>query len=100
MNQSRKVNELLNDVEELLAHLGDKHSSDVVELRNRVKTALDSTKRTWTARASDASDNVRWWASSLDSYIVSYPRLAFASGILVAGTLGFLAGTMRTNNDS
>lgn len=92
MKNVQKINELLGNVEELLAELGDEQSPEFHELRVRIEDAIVSTKRAIKAQGDSAVARIGHYASSLDAFINGYPRLAFATGALVSGFVGYWAG--------
>jgi ElaB/YqjD/DUF883 family membrane-anchored ribosome-binding protein len=90
MNQSRHLNELINDVEELLAELSDEHSPQIDELRDRIKDAIGSVR--------PAAARVRRYAGAVDDYITGYPRLGFLTGLLIGGLIIHVASHIRSEN--
>jgi ElaB/YqjD/DUF883 family membrane-anchored ribosome-binding protein len=90
MTDSRAVNELIQDVEELLATLGDAPSAHIQELKDRVRDAIDAL----TEHRDGVTRRLRRYASSLDRYITGYPRLGFATGVAVGGVIVYLAGLL------
>jgi ElaB/YqjD/DUF883 family membrane-anchored ribosome-binding protein len=90
MNQSRHLNELISDVEELLAELGDEHGPQIDELRNRIKDTIGSVR--------PAVARVRRYAGAVDDYITGYPRLGFLTGLLIGGMIVYVAGNIRPKN--
>jgi ElaB/YqjD/DUF883 family membrane-anchored ribosome-binding protein len=90
MNQSRHLNELINDVEELLAELSDEHSPQIDELRNRIKDTIGSIK--------PAVARIRRYAGAVDDYITGYPRLGFLTGLLLGGSIIHVAAHIRSKN--
>jgi ElaB/YqjD/DUF883 family membrane-anchored ribosome-binding protein len=90
MNRSRDLNELINDVEELLAELSDEHSPQIEELRNRIKDTIGSLR--------PAVARVRRYAGAVDDYITGYPRLAFLTGLLLGGVMVHVAAHTRSKN--
>jgi ElaB/YqjD/DUF883 family membrane-anchored ribosome-binding protein len=92
MKSIRSLRSLVTDVEELLAELQDDRGPEVRELRDRVEESLGAAKRAIGQQSGNASARVRRYASSVDHYINDYPRLAFLSGALIFGTIGYLAG--------
>jgi len=87
MKQSRHLNELINDVEELLAELSDEHSPQIDELRNRIKDTIGSVR--------PAVARVRRYAGAVDDYITGYPRLGFLTGLLIGGMIIHVASHIR-----
>jgi ElaB/YqjD/DUF883 family membrane-anchored ribosome-binding protein len=90
MNQSRHLNELINDVEELLAELSDEHTPQIDELRRRIKDAIGSVKPT--------GARVRRLAGALDDYVTGYPRLGFLTGLLVGGIIVHVAAHLGSKD--
>jgi ElaB/YqjD/DUF883 family membrane-anchored ribosome-binding protein len=92
MKSARTFSKLANDVEELLDELKDEHGPEVQELRMRVEDALDAAKRAVDRESNHTAARIRRYASSVDGYINDYPRLAFLSGAVIFGAIGYLAG--------
>ena len=92
MKSQHRLNELVNDVEELLAELKDEHGSEITELRGQVEAAVASVLRVLKRQGSSATARLGQYARAADGYINDYPRLAFATGALVAGGIGYLVG--------
>jgi ElaB/YqjD/DUF883 family membrane-anchored ribosome-binding protein len=102
MKRTRRLTNLIDDVEELLGELSNETNPQVQELRRRVEEAIIATKRALaqqgssaTARIGQYASSVGQYASSVDGYISDYPRLAFVTGALIFGTVGYLTGVMR-----
>jgi ElaB/YqjD/DUF883 family membrane-anchored ribosome-binding protein len=100
MKRAKSFKSLVADVEELLAELKDNQGPEVQELRDRVEESIDAAKRAIGEQGSNASARVRRYAASVDHYINGYPRLAFLSGALIFGVVGYWAGTMGRGRDS
>jgi ElaB/YqjD/DUF883 family membrane-anchored ribosome-binding protein len=92
MKSEKTFTKLANDVEELLGELKDEHGSEVQELRDRVADALDAARRAVDRQNNRPGARIRRYASSVDGYINDFPRLAFVSGAVIFGTIGYLAG--------
>jgi ElaB/YqjD/DUF883 family membrane-anchored ribosome-binding protein len=90
MNQSRRLSDLINDVEELLAELSDEHGPQIDELRNRITDTIGSVR--------PAVARVRRYAGAVDDYITGYPRLGFLTGLLIGGVIVYVAAHIRSNN--
>jgi ElaB/YqjD/DUF883 family membrane-anchored ribosome-binding protein len=90
-----KLDQLIDDSEELLTRLADAHNPDIQLLRDRVDEAIGNTRRTL-ARHSDASSaGLKELVRSIDDYVHDYPWLALATGVLVASTVAYIAGSMQ-----
>jgi ElaB/YqjD/DUF883 family membrane-anchored ribosome-binding protein len=92
MKRLESFTKLANEVEELLGELKDAHGPEVQELRDRVEDALIAAKRAIRRQSNKASARIAQYARSVDEYINEYPRLAFITGALIFGTIGYLAG--------
>jgi ElaB/YqjD/DUF883 family membrane-anchored ribosome-binding protein len=90
MKDSKELDSLIQDVEELIATLGNGQSPEVRELRSRVQDALDSLE----AQRHSATRRIRRYAASVDRYITGYPRLGFATGVIVGGMIVYVAGLL------
>jgi ElaB/YqjD/DUF883 family membrane-anchored ribosome-binding protein len=88
MKDSKQLDSLIRDVEELIVTLGDDQSSEVRELRQRVQDAVDSLE----GKRKSATRRIRRYAASVDRYITGYPRLGFATGVIVGGLFVYMAG--------
>ncbi len=88
MQDSKQLDSLVRDVEELIATLADDPSPQVRELKRRVQDAVDSLE----VQRKSASRRIRRYAASVDRYITGFPRLGFATGVVVGGVIVYLAG--------
>ena len=98
MNNSRKFEQLVNEVEELLARLDDEHSPQLDKLRAHVEATMSEAKSALTRQGKSRAAQVRHYAGIADDYITGYPRTAFASGILIGAALGFLIASVRSSD--
>ncbi|MDP9011957.1 MAG: hypothetical protein M3O41_04725 [Pseudomonadota bacterium] len=94
METAGKLDELIDGAEELLTKLADADNPEIQKLRNRVDHAIDDTRRALAQRGDEASIQLRDIANTIDDYIRDYPWLAVATGVLVAGAFGFIAGSI------
>jgi|SRR5665213_3359991 len=92
MKRIKSLANLVNDVEELLAELQDEHTPEVQELRDRVEDSIGAARRAVRHERKSVTARVGHYAKSADRYINDYPRLAFLSGALIFGAIGYLAG--------
>lgn len=90
MKDSKQLDELIQDVEELVTSLGDDQSPEVRELKRHVQDAIDSLE----AQRKSATRRIRRYAASVDRYITGYPRLGFATGVIVGGLIVYTAGLL------
>jgi ElaB/YqjD/DUF883 family membrane-anchored ribosome-binding protein len=88
MKDSKQLDSLIQDVEELIATLADEQSPQVRELKRRVQDAVDSLE----AQRRSATRRIRRYAASVDRYITGYPRLGFATGVVVGGLIVYATG--------
>jgi ElaB/YqjD/DUF883 family membrane-anchored ribosome-binding protein len=98
LNTPRKFQQLIDDVEELLARMDDEHGPRLDELRDRVEATISQAKVALTKRSDAATSQVRHYAGIADHYITGYPRAAFASGILLGAAIGFLLASARSSD--
>jgi ElaB/YqjD/DUF883 family membrane-anchored ribosome-binding protein len=98
LNNSRNFQQLVTDVEELLASLDDEHSPRFHELRDRVEATISQAKGSLRKHGNATASKLRGYAGTADDYITGYPRTAFASGILIGGLLGFLIASARSSD--
>ena len=99
MKPVKSLKSLMNDVEELLSELQDNQGPEVQALRDRVEDSIDAARRAIGQQSGNASARVRHYAATVDHYINDYPRLAFLSGAIIFGAIGYLAGTMGRSRD-
>ncbi len=97
MKRANTLTSLVNDVEGLLAELQDEHAPEVQELRDRVENSIAAAKRAIRQQQKGVTARVGQYAKSADQYINDYPRLAFLSGALVFGIIGYMAGAAARN---
>ena len=88
-----KLEQLIDDSEELLTKLADAHDPDIQKLRDRVDQAISDARRSFERQGADASDQLRDWANDIDGYVRDNPWLAVTTGVVVAAAVAFLAGT-------
>jgi ElaB/YqjD/DUF883 family membrane-anchored ribosome-binding protein len=94
MKESKQLDSLIQDVEELIDTLADDQSPHVQELKARVQDAIDSLE----ARRKSAARRIRRYAASVDRYITGYPRLGFVTGVVVGGLIVYMAGLFSSND--
>jgi ElaB/YqjD/DUF883 family membrane-anchored ribosome-binding protein len=94
MQRERRLRNLMNDVEELLNELSAEANPDIQELR-RIGDAIGDTKRAIAEQGQNATARIGQYASSVNGYITDYPRLAFITGAVIFGSIGYLTGMAR-----
>lgn len=93
MDKSNKLDQLIDDAEELLTKLADARDPTVQTLRDRVDHAIGDARRAMAQQSDEAGVGLRDIATTIDDYIRNYPWLGLTTCVLVAGTVAFLAGT-------
>lgn len=92
MNKSEKLDELVTELEELLARLPDSSDPGIAALRERVdNTILD----TWTAVTRDraeAAASAEELIDTLNGYIHAHPWLTMAVTAVLSISASFLVG--------
>jgi ElaB/YqjD/DUF883 family membrane-anchored ribosome-binding protein len=97
MDKLERLDELIDGAEELLTQLADAHDPNIQRLRDRVDHAIADATRTLSRQDEDASMRLRDIATAVDEYVRDYPWLAVLTGVLVAGTVAFIAGAAVGN---
>jgi ElaB/YqjD/DUF883 family membrane-anchored ribosome-binding protein len=92
MNREQTLRCLVNNVEELLAQLQHEHAPEVRQLRDRVEDSIEAARRAIRQQHRSVISRVGHYAKSADQYVNNYPRLAFLSGAVTFGMIGYLAG--------
>lgn len=92
MDKYRKLDALIEGAEELLMKLGEAPEPQVQKLRDRVDHAIVDARSAIARESAGSRVGVRDVLRTLDDYIRGYPWLAFATGVLVAGSIGYIAG--------
>ena len=100
MKPSHRINQLVNDVEELLAELSEEHGPEIEELRARVEETVADTKKTLGYKTRSAAAKARRYARAVDDYITGYPRIGFLTGVAVGGALVYIANRLTPKKDA
>ncbi len=93
MDRASRLDELIDGAEELLTNLTDAHDPEIQKLRDRVDEAILEARRAIATPNDELSVKLRDIAHTVDDYVRDYPWLAVATGVLVAGTIAFIAGS-------
>ena len=91
MDSARKLNELLEQTDKLLAKLSDECGPEIDELRGKLDRSMSQTREALKNDPPPEHVKVRHVAASLNDYVRNYPWLALATGVLVASTIGILS---------
>jgi len=94
MHKLDRLDELIDGAEELLIQLADAHDPNIQRLRDRVDHAIADATRTLSRQDDEASLRLREIANTIDDFVRDYPWLAVLSGIVVAGTVAYIAGAV------
>jgi ElaB/YqjD/DUF883 family membrane-anchored ribosome-binding protein len=92
VEKSQKLDQLIDDSEELLIKLADAHNPEIQILRDRVDHAINDARRAIERESEDASIRLRDIAVTIDNYVHDYPWLALATGVMIAGSIAFITG--------
>lgn len=93
MERAQQLDALIDGAEELLTKLADAHNPQIQRLRDRVDHAIGDARRAIERESVSSSIQLRDIANTLNDYVRDYPWLAVLTGIFVAGTIGFIAGS-------
>jgi ElaB/YqjD/DUF883 family membrane-anchored ribosome-binding protein len=91
MESTRKLNELFDQTEKLLAKLSNEGAPEIQELRQRLGRSMSKTRDALKSKPPRGNVKVRDVAASFNDYVQKYPWMALATGVLVASTIGILA---------
>ena len=91
MIKDLQLDQLIDGAEELLTKLADAHDPQIQRLRDRVDGAINDARKAF-AQGGEVGVQVRDLANAVDDYVRDHPWLALGTGVLVAGTVAFLAG--------
>ena len=92
MGKLDQLYQLIDGAEELLTQLADAHDPRIQRLRDRVDQAVADASRALSRESDDASVRLRDIAGTVDDCVRDYPWLALLAGVLVAGTVAYIAG--------
>ena len=93
MQRAQQLDALIDGAEELLTKLADAHNPQIQRLRDRVDHAIADARRSMERESDSSSIQLRDIATTVDDYVRDYPWLAVVTGIFLAGTVGFIAGS-------
>ena len=88
---SVEIKNLVADVEDLMARIGDLKDADVVRVRNKVQRAVDATKQSLADGADAIRQHAQSVASTADDYVRDSPWQAIGIAALVGAVVGILA---------
>jgi len=91
MDPARRINDLFDQTEELLAKLADQRGPEIQELRAKLHRSMGQTRGALKSPPARQRVKVRDVAASFNDYVQNYPWIALATGILVASSIGILA---------
>jgi ElaB/YqjD/DUF883 family membrane-anchored ribosome-binding protein len=99
MDKLDRLDELIDGAEELLTQLADAHDPNIQRLRDRVDQAVADATRSLSSQGDDRV-RLRDVANTIDDYVRDYPWLALLTGVLIAGTVGYIAGAVGSKKRS
>jgi ElaB/YqjD/DUF883 family membrane-anchored ribosome-binding protein len=85
---------LTDQVRELLTLLESCPTPDITHLRSRIEDTLDSAERAH--YRSSVRARLGKYATSVDHYVTTYPRLGFLTGIAVGAAVVHLGSRFRS----
>ncbi len=92
---SSEIKNLIADVEDLMARIGDLKDADVVRMRGKVQRAVDATKQSLAAGADTIRQHAQKVVSTADDYVHDSPWQAIGIAALVGAVVGILATRRR-----
>ena len=87
-----KLDTLIDGAEDLLTRLADAHDPEIQHLRDRVDQAIRNARQAIERQADGTYIGFAAVMNTIDDYVRGYPWLAFVTGVLVAGAVGYVAG--------
>jgi ElaB/YqjD/DUF883 family membrane-anchored ribosome-binding protein len=88
---SGEIQNLIADVEELMARIADLKDADVERVRGKVQRAVDATKQSLADSTLNLRRRAQAAASSADDYVRDRPWQAVGVAALVGAVVGILA---------
>jgi ElaB/YqjD/DUF883 family membrane-anchored ribosome-binding protein len=88
---SEEVRNLISDVEDLMARIGDLKDVDVARVRTKVQRAVEAAKESLAEGASSLRQRAQSAASTADDYVRDSPWQAVGIAALVGAVVGILA---------
>jgi ElaB/YqjD/DUF883 family membrane-anchored ribosome-binding protein len=98
MTKTDKLDQLIDDSEELLTQLADAHNPEIQQLRDRVDDAVRDARRALQTSQDSASLGFTELARTIDEFVHDHPWLALATGVLVASTVSYIAGSFQSRS--
>lgn len=90
-SSARKLDNLFDQTEKLLAKLADERGPEIQQLRERLDRSMEQTRVALKRQPPREHVNARDVAASFNDYVRHYPWVALATGVLVASSIGILA---------
>lgn len=90
-SSARKLDNLFDQTQKLLATLADERGPEIQQLRERLDRSMEQTRIALQGQPPSEHVKVRDVAASFNDYVRHYPWIALATGILVASTIGILS---------
>jgi ElaB/YqjD/DUF883 family membrane-anchored ribosome-binding protein len=88
---SSEIKNLIADVEDLMARIGDLKDADVARVRGKVQRAVEATKQSLADGADTLRQHAQNVASTADDYVRDSPWQAIGIAALVGAVVGILA---------
>jgi ElaB/YqjD/DUF883 family membrane-anchored ribosome-binding protein len=88
---SSEIQNLIADVEDLMARIGDLKDADVARVRGKVQRAVEATKQSLADGADTLRQHAQNVASTADDYVRDSPWQAIGIAALVGAVVGILA---------
>jgi ElaB/YqjD/DUF883 family membrane-anchored ribosome-binding protein len=88
---SGEIKNLIADVEDLMARIGDLKDADVARVRGKVQRAVEATKQSLADGADTIRQHAQNVASTADDYVRDSPWQAIGIAALVGAVVGILA---------
>jgi len=96
---SKAIEQLVSDAEELLAKLHDAGNPEIKKLRAKIEAGIAEARQGATEQVQLGAEKLRQVTDSVVSYVRENPWVAVAAGTAIAVALIYVAFSGRTDND-
>jgi ElaB/YqjD/DUF883 family membrane-anchored ribosome-binding protein len=96
---SKAIEQLVSDAEELLAKLHDASNPEIKKLRAKIEEGIAEARRGATEQVQLGTEKLRQVTDSVVSYVQENPWVAVAAGTAIAVALIYVAFSGRTDSD-
>jgi len=100
VSRAEELERLIDGAEQLLINLADAHNPAIQTSRDRVDQAIADARKSVSRQQDSAAGQLRFAGETLQTFVEEHPWLAVASGIALAGAIGFILGASLGDKES